>query len=563
MPVLAAVAVYWPALRNGFIWDDPIVLQQLRAIHSFADLFVLPAIVPRFYFRPVIFLSYLCDRTLGGETPFWFHASVVGFHALNTLLVFVLARRLFPADWLVASGGALLFAVLPMHVESVAWMAGRSDVIVCTFVLLTVLLCMDRERVWSCWLGGATFLLAALSKEMALACLALVPLLDLLRTQRLEWARYVPLVIAAAVYSALRINALGGFVGGVGSGRPPGLLGLDLLRAAGFYFVRAVVPVALCPYIPEVPASSAYLLIGVSGLAVSLLLIGVAWRRGRWELAFLGAWFLLTLAPSLSVIVRHSASAVLADRYLYVPTVASCPLLAWSLARMAQRLRITWHWPAGAIAGLSVLLAVQAASYTRVWADNLAFWSDVVTKVPEDALPHRELAIALLDRGRVGEAEQALQRALAGRSDREGRAMTFSNLGNLYRRQGRYDEAQKAFAAALQIGPHPALFHNLGMTLMARVEQEQRQGKQAAVARDLTTAREAFEQALQVGSAPDAPPAFRQQWDPAKTHALLGQVLFSMGDRAGAREHLETSLQLESNGPVANATRQYMRKFQE
>jgi len=95
------------------------------------------------------------------------------------------------------------------------------------------------------------------------------------------------------------------------------------------------------------------------------------------------------------------------------------------------------------------------------------------------------------------------------------------------------------------------------MTLMAKIEQEQ--SDPAAVQRDIVKARDAFTQALTLGSRPGAAQTFLE-WDAAKTHALLGQVLFSMGDRAGGREHLEAALRLEPSGPVADATRQYMRQ---
>lgn len=561
VPVVAALAVYLPALGNGFVWDDPLVLQQLHAIRSAGDLVILPPVIPRYYFRPLIFVSYLFDSTLGGETPYWFHASVIGWHALNTLLVFLLGRRLFRSDWLVASGGALLFAVYPAHVESVAWMAGRSDVIVCTFVLLTILLAMQREQQWSAWAAAGAALLALLSKELAAVVLLLVPLLDLLSTGRLHWLRYVPLAIVAVIYFVLRTTALGTVVGGMPTGATPVQAATDLLCAVGFYITRALMPVGLCAYIPEVPSSLVYLFVGA---IIPLVAVGLgvqAWRAGRWQPGFLALWFFVTLAPSLMVIVRRSASAVVADRYLYVPSVASCLLLAWALTGLAEQRRLAVRWPALAIAALSLVWAAMAVPYTRVWTDNLAFWSDVTAKGPSDALPYRELGTALIERGRLTDAQRALQQAVAARGTAEGRGMTYSNLGNLYRREGRYDDALQAFQAGLKIGAHPILYHNLGMTLMSKIEQEQRAGDQAAVLRDITQARDAFAEALRIGTAPNAPPAFRQEWNAAKTHTLLGQVLFSMGDRAGARAHLDAALRLEPTGPVADLTRQYLKQI--
>lgn len=558
LPVLAAVAVYLPALRNGFVWDDPTVLLQMRAMHSLHDLLVMPPIVPKFYYRPFIFATYLFDRGLAGETPFWFHASVIVWHAVATLLVYLLARRLFPADRTIATGGALLFAVFPTHVESVAWMAGRSDVIVCALVLLTTLLYLDRAYGWSVWLGGVVYFLATLSKEMAVAVVVLVPLLDLFATRRLHWGRYVPLLLATLLYFVLRAHSIGAVVGGQPPSASPAALASDLIRAMGFYGLRAIVPIGLCAYIPAVPEAPIYFLAGVLVPLLAVVLAILTWRRGAWAPTFLVGWFFITLAPSFAVILRRSASAVVADRYLYVPSVASCLLTAWAVARFAQRRRLGPQWPAAVFVGLAGLFALETVPYTRIWTDNLTFWSDVASKVPTDALPHREVAAALMNRGDLPGAERELQRAAASTADRDGQLMTYSNLGNLYRRLQRYDDAQHAFEAAMKLGAHPALYHNLGMTLMAKIEQEQTDA--AAVQRDIVKARDAFEHALVLGSQPGAVQTFLE-WDGAKTHALLGQVLFSMGDRAGAREHLEAALRLEPSGPVADATRQYLRKL--
>lgn len=560
--VVAALAVYTPSLNGGFIWDDPLVLQQLRAIGSLRDLFILPPIIPKFYFRPIVFATYLVDRALGGETPFWFHASVLAFHTGNVLLVWIFASRLFPRQWLIPAGGALLFAVYPTHVESVAWMAGRSDVIVCTFVLITMLLFLDRQRAWAPWLGGVTFLLAAFSKEMALACAVLVPFLDLLRLQRVAWRRYLPLAIGIVVYFALRRQALGAFIGGLATGAPPSELVGELLRAAGFYVVRAIVPMPLCAYIPAVPAGAGYLLIGLLAPLLGAALIAFAWRQDRWPLAFLAAWFFVTLLPSLTVIVRRSASAPVADRYLYVPSVASCLLLSWAVVRLAERRQLAGRWVLAAFAVVGLLLGAQSTHYARVWGDDLSFWSDVATKVPDDALPHRELAGALERRNRLDDAARELQRALAAKSSPEGQAMTYNEIGTLYRHMARYSEAENAFETGIKIRPHPILYHNLGMALMSHLEEEQRQADRAAVARDITRARDAFERALRLGDIAGSEQGF-PQWDAAKTHALLGQVLFSLGDRAAAREHLETALRLEPNGPVADITRRYMQRLEQ
>jgi len=555
--VVAAVLVYLPALRNGFVWDDPLVLQQLRAIRAWGDLVVLPPEVPRYYYRPLIFVSYLIDRGLGGETPFWFHLSVIAFHALNCLLVFRLAAHLFPHDLAVAATSAVLFAVFPTHVESVAWMAGRSDVIVCTLLLLTVLLALRREAMWSAWLGGVTYLLALLAKEVAISGLLAVPALDWLSAGRLYWRRYVPLVLASIAYFALRQQNLGALVGGAPLPVAPTQLALDLLGGIGFYLLRSLVPLGLCAYVPTVPDGAIYLAAGVLVPLAAAALLYDAPPAMRRRLAFLLLWFALTLAPSFTVIVRRSGSAPVADRYLYVPSVASCMLLAWAILSLARRARWPERWTLGAVAVLAAVLGIDAATYARVWADNFTFWSDVAGKAPHSALAQGELARALLDRGQLGDAERTLRQALALPSDPEGRVMAYSNLGLIYRRTGRFSDAVDAFESALRIAPHPSLHHNLAMTFMAMAEQEQRQGNAATALDHVRQARSALEAALTLQAAPGGQ-TFLQQWDPAKTHVLLGQVLNSLGDRAGAREHLQTALRLEPSGPVADVARRYL-----
>jgi predicted negative regulator of RcsB-dependent stress response len=555
--IAAAVLVYLPALRNGFVWDDPLVLQQLRAMRSWADLVIMPPQVPRYYYRPLIFVSYLIDRGLGGDAPFWFHASVILVHAFNCLLVYRLALYLFPEQPAIGAAAALLFAVFPTHAESVAWMAGRSDVIVCTFLLLTVLLAVRRDVRWSAWASGVTFFLALLSKEMAVAGLLVIPIIDWLSARRMFWGRYVPLVVASGAYFALRRQSGGALLGGTPVSAMPLDVTLDLLRAFGFYAVRSIVPVGLSPYLPTVPESPIYLatavLLPLLGAGLFLWLSNAARRR----FVLLLAWFVLTLIPSLTVIVRQSGSAPVADRYLYVPSVATCLLIAWAIISAAQWRRVPLGWAFGLVAAVSAVLGVSTATYARVWSNNVTFWTEVASKVPQSALANRELARSLLEEGQLDDAERILRRALTLPSEAEGQVMAYSNLGLIYRRQQRFADAVGAFGTALRIAPHPALYHNLGMTLMAKAEEDQRRGDSAAVLDDVRGARSALESALTLEKRPGGE-SFLEQWDPAKTHALLGQVLLSLGDRAGAREHFEIALRLEPTGPIADVTRRYL-----
>ena len=137
--------------------------------------------------------------------------------------------------------------------------------------------------------------------------------------------------------------------------------------------------------------------------------------------------------------------------------------------------------------------------------------------------------------------------------------VAYGRLGLIYRRQGRLSQAMESYESALKLAPHPGLYHNLGMTLMSKAEEDQKQGNTAAVGEDVRKARAAFEKALSFENESEGT-TYLAEWSPAKTHALLGQVLISLGDRAGARQHLQMALQMEPTGPIADVTRRQLQK---
>lgn len=200
MGALAALGVYYNALSNDFIWDDPIIVErQATAFLSVKDIFLPPAGIPEFgthYYRPLVMLSFIIDKAIWGDSPFGLHLTVVLFHILNTILVFFLARfllRRFVHRDVGAFISSLIFAVHPIHTESVVWIAGRSDVMAALFFFLSLILYLKfreyslfRHKAKNHWLvlSAVVFLLACLAKETSLALILLLPIID--RTLSLE-----------------------------------------------------------------------------------------------------------------------------------------------------------------------------------------------------------------------------------------------------------------------------------------------------------------------------------------------------------------------------------------
>ncbi|HUI25058.1 MAG TPA: tetratricopeptide repeat protein [Candidatus Kryptonia bacterium] len=540
--VAAAALTYLPSLRNGFVWDDPLVLEQLRAIHSVRDLFLPPEIIPRFYYRPLVFVTYLIDRVIGGEQPLWFHVSVVATHVLNTGLLCWLGVRLFGPNPSVALT-ALLFATHPIHVESVAWMAGRSDVLAASFMLLSATLLTYDERPWAGWAAVGSYALALISKEVAIAGVVLFPFIDLVRRRPLRWSITSGLLAVTFLYLAMRHAALGATITGT-PGTAPILA--TALAAVGFYASKLLVPIGLSAYVPELPSGALLPAWGLITITAATMAVVVTAPRGDRITPWLIAWFFATLAPSLVVIARQVAQTPVADRYLYVPSLAVSLLLC----RALTSLRLSIRWERGvqtALLALSVLLAIASVTRNRVWAADLVFWQDVTAKAPGYAFGHRELAQMYLRRNQLDEAEAALKRALAAKSEPEGRVMTLNNLGNLYLRRQQLDQAEQMFREGLTIREHEYLHNGLGRLAMRRAELAQARGDTAEAQRQVRIAREQLERCTVL--APNEP----------KGHALLGQVLYTLNDRAGARQHLQLALQLGAEGSVADATRHYLK----
>lgn len=554
--VVLALFTYGRSLYNGFVWDDPIVLDQLRAFRSATDFVVMPEVVPKFYYRPLVFASLAIDRALGGETPALFHLSNIVLHALNTFLVgrLLLAWPGLPAE--LAAAGTLLFAVHPAHTESVAWISGRSDLLATMFVLFACPVTLRRNRGLQLGAVPALYFAALLAKEISVALLLLLPVLDRLRRQRWHWQRDLAIWAFTAGYFFLRAANVGQALGGNERPGDGSTVVADIVRALGVYVAHAFLPGLVNPYMPDVPSHGAYVL----ALAAALGALGtLALRSARlWQHPWmpLCLWFAAFLLPATFVIVRQSASTLLADRYLYLPSVASCALTTGALWAMARKLRApqgTFHLLMGVLLLFSVIRSYQLVP---VWQSNASFWTAAVASAPLDPVASRELGLALLELGQTKEARRHLESALQHARSPEEKAMAASGLASLHRRTGEVDTALVLLRQALSAAPHPALYHNLGLTEMMAAELAQRRGKTTAVASHVANAREAFLAALQYETSEHFS-TYRTLWDPAKTHALLGQVLFSLGEREAARQHLATALRLAPSGPVAQTTRQY------
>jgi tetratricopeptide (TPR) repeat protein len=578
--IVLATAVYLNALRNGLVWDDPIILtRQLLAFQSLGDLIFLPRNIPQFspdYYRPLTILTYLIDHAIGGASPFMFHFSVVVFHVVTTYLLFRFGMVLFGAQPMAvatAGLGAALFAVHPIHSESVAWGAGRSDVLACGLSLAGLLVFLSQQHPpWrrSALAAGLVFA-ATLAKETAVPLLVLTPLSDILLGRagqgaassgpRAERRRLgaapgppsrlllcFPFAVALALYMGAREAVLGSTLG------PGSTLGTDtllrLIGAVGHYLFKLVLPVRQSAYISDLPTGPPALL----ATTVTVLLLAVfclsAWRNGQRIVSFLLLWIAFTLAPCLAIVFKIPAAPV-AERYLYLPSAGYCLLLAYATMHVCSALT-SREARAAAVAVVLVLLCLGAATVRRnaVWRSNLTLWQDTAAKNLTDGLPMRSLATTYQQLGEAAKAKEYFLLALQRRNDAAGLLTIYNNLGSLAMVEKKLDEAEGYYRSALASNPGAAdALFNLALIGLTRAKDESGTHDQTWKRERAEEARRLFEQAQQLSPLdPDIPVG-------------LGQTLSVLGDAAGARKAYERALQLGLPPATAAAVRQLLREL--
>ena len=445
--VLAAVLPYARVLDAPFVYDDQVYvvdngLVRAPGLEVFTESYP-PGRAQQGLYRPLTVLSYALDHALFGMRSAWFHRTNVLLHALATLAVWLLLARWQPR---LGFAAALVFAVHPAHVEAVAWVVGRAEVL--CGLLACAALALSSAR-----LGAACALLfaALLSKEMALAApaLALLPLLS-------EKASGAPVRRAALafagvvlVYLVLRAVALGGLTpSGAGqvalAGATPLTRVCAFLLSFGEYVRLAFFPAHLeVDYAwsgvpgPTTPGVLLGLALLASGLALSALLR----RRVPWfGVGFL--WLVLALFPVSHLIPFGTTYA---ERLLYLPSVGACLLVAGAAGAVRPR--------ALGVGALALVLALGVGrTWTRsaVWADEERFYRTAVADHPANPAALLNLGTWLAQEGRVAEATDFFERALA-HDPRSAPALT--NLAIVRAGEGRGREAEALLARALEADP--------------------------------------------------------------------------------------------------------------
>lgn len=529
--IAITLAVYWPVLGHEFTnYDDTDYVTSNPHVQSglsWGNLVWAFNIGYANNWHPLTWISHMLDWRLFGQNPIGHHAGNLLFHLANTLLLFLVFRRMTSSTWKSAFVAAL-FAVHPLHVESVAWVAERKDVLSTLFWMLTMWAYVGyakRQSVRAYISVIVLFVLGLMSKPMLVTLPLALLLLDYWPLGRFEpvsakrqawrgWtllAEKVPLFVLSAASSILTYLAQqrGGALAGVEE-FPIGVRVSTSLSAYVGYILDMFRPSGLVVFYPHEPLG-ALEVIGAAVVLVCVTVFAVMLRHRRYLLVG-WLWYLGTLVPVIGL-VQVGAQAM-ADRYTYVPLIGLFVMIAWGVpdllrvgdAETRRRGDKVTRGVSAVAAIVIAMLMLVARIQAGYWHDSMTLFQRAVSVTPNSSLAHNNLGTALYKQGNKDEAMEQFTEALRLNPEL---STAHNALGFILLEKGKTDEAIRHLNEGLSISPDSAEAHD---TLGDALARKKRLGE--AIVH--------FQRAIEI----------KPEYAPAHRH--LAVALYLKGDYAGA-----------------------------
>ncbi|MFH1984387.1 MAG: tetratricopeptide repeat protein [Pseudomonadota bacterium] len=532
--IAATVLAYSPVYQADFIWDDDqyvVENQHLKSADGLKRIWFEPGATPQYY--PLVFSTFWIEEKLWGLSPIGYHAVNVFLHALGALLLWMVLMRL-KVPWAWAFGAGLVFALHPVHVESVAWITERKNVLSGVFYLASALAMIAWLRVEApdsekfgprplYALGFFLFMGALMSKTVTCSLPAALLLIVWWQQGRVGLKTIIaltPFFFAGIVFGLMTVWLERAHVGAEGAEWSFTILERCLIagRAIWFYAGKLIWPHPLVFNYPAwtIDATALWQYLYPTGV---IALIGALWllrrRLGRGPLAGV-LFFCGTLFPALGFFnVYPFRFSFVADHFQYHASIGLIVLGVMALNSAAVRPGKTFRaFPAGILALFIAAFGWQTYRQCPVYQDLETLWTATIQRNPSAWLAHNNLANLMTRQGRFDAAAIHHIAALKYRPDPE---VSHNNLADTLVKGGKVAEAEPHFQTALRIRPDYALaMLNYGFLKEA-------QG-------DVEAARHLYEQAITV--APEY----------AEAHLNLGQIHDRQGRPQEAERHFRAAL---------------------
>lgn len=469
---VTTIAIYSQVLLNGFVnYDDPLYVtenvhvQQGLTIEGVSWAFTT---FDASNWHPLTWLTHMLDVQMYGMLPMGHHMTNLILHGANTLLLFLFLIHATGASWR-SFFVALFFGIHPLHVESVAWVAERKDVLSTFFWMLTLMayLKYSRNRCWITYLSVLLLFAAALlSKPMAVTLPFVLLLLDYWPLRRFSqtivgnsppdraWKQSqaivillekFPFFVLAGASTMLAIMAQYRYGSIKGPATSPENI-FNALAAYGTYLMKMVWPgdmVVLYPYAAQPfwkAALAGFLVVGIS-VAVWL------WRDRSYLLTG-WLWYLITLLP-VSGIIRIGEHSI-ADRYTYIPLIGPFILISWGTWEVIENRKTVRNMVLLAVVAVFFFLSIKTWNQIPYWRDSTVLFRHAIRFTSGNWMAYHNLGASLLQRG---DSINALEFILKSIQINPENAAAYNSLSFAYGRLGSEEKAIAALKEALRLDP--------------------------------------------------------------------------------------------------------------
>jgi protein O-mannosyl-transferase len=487
---LAAItfAVFGQTLRHAFVNydDDRYVYENSTVTKGLTHAGVAQAFTHGSLanWDPLTTISHMLDCQLHGLQPGWHHLTNVLLHAASAVLLFLALRKMTGALWGSAFVAAV-FAVHPLHVESVAWVSERKDTLSGFFFMLTLLAyayyVKNPPQVWRYLLVLVFFACGLMSKSMLVTLPFVLLLLDYWPLGRFDESPAKEKGVAAVLRSRVVLEKLPLLALMVGScvvavvmqghaiksfdEYPFGLRLANAVVSVAIYIRQMFFPAGLAVFYPYPAHGLSGIEVGFAALALAAISVAAfQWRRTRPYLLIGWLWYAGMLTPVMGLI--QIGAQAHADRYTYLPQIGLYMALAWLAAGAGAGWRHQGLVLGGIACAVVAALGVAAFAQTAYWQDSQSLWKHTLACTTDNAIAHNNLGSFEFQEGRIDDAVVDFQKAVDIRSDY---AQAHCNLGNALLKARRVDEAIAELQKAVDLDPGDANFSgDLGTALLRK-----------------------------------------------------------------------------------------------
>jgi len=547
----ATLFAYWEVQSFPFIlFDDPLYILDNRVVKEGLTARGLSWAFTSFSaanWHPLTWISHMVDVEVFRFNPAGHHWTSVVIHAANGVLLFLVLRAMTQCTWPSAFVSAL-FALHPLHVESVAWVSERKDVFSAFFWFAAMgayLRYVRKPGLARYGLVLLLFSLGLLSKPMVVTFPFFLMLLDYWPLNRYVHARTIldrywpaqnpstwqaffrlaaekfPLILLSVVSSVMTLLAQqgGGAVISI-QALPISLRLASALDSCFGYLSKMIIPVNLAFFYPmgrEILywqiAMYAFLLIGITILVIAAM--------RRYPFLFVGwFWYVGTLVPVIGIV--QVGTQAMADRYTYVPLIGIFIMAAWGMKSIAEK----YSWAKSLFSTISIalipVLIVMTGQQAMIWSSSETLFTHALVVTERNPVAHNNLAAVYLQSGRLQEAIPHIRRALEiSPLD----AQANGNMGAAFFMQQQYDDAERHLTRALEVEPSNISFKVHLATILANAGKEDQ-------------AKKLFEEII--------------QRDPQRDDAILelGLIYIRSGNNQEAVQHLSKAARINPEHPV-------------